>query len=113
MAFSAKPGTGLFLFLQELFMATHALTMESLLQIDSRLQAVAGGTADLRFSLLQFALVEDVFPVFKNMMTILAGEPGLDVTVVRERDGRSAFPDKVLRMIQDDLVRLSLDPRSG
>jgi hypothetical protein len=69
--------------------------MESLLQTYSRLRLMASGTADSLVSLLQFALVEDIFPVFIDVMTILAGKPGFNVTVVKKRNRRSLLLPKV------------------
>ena len=74
---------------------------------------MAGGTADPLVSFLQFALVEDIFSIFIDVMTILAGESGFDMTVVRKRNRRSSFFSKVLRVIQDDLVRLGLKRGAG
>ncbi len=112
MAFSAKSGTGHLLFLQELFVTAHALLMEGLFQIRPGVRSMAGRTANPRVSLLQLALVKDIFPLFVNVMTILAREPGFDMAMVREGNRGSSLLPKVLRMIQDDLVRLRLQRRS-
>jgi len=80
-------------------MASHALVMKSLLQVDSRPRLVASGTADPLGSLLQFALVEDVLPIFIDVMTILAGEPSFDVAIMSKGNRRSLLLPKVLRMI--------------
>ena len=94
-------------------MATHALVMKGLFQVGSRLRPMTGRTADPLLSLFQIALVEDIFSIFIDVMTILAGEPGFDMAVVREGNRRSSFFSKVLRMIQHDLVRLGLERGSG
>ena len=56
-------------------MATHALVMKSLLPNRVETSTMAGGTADSLVSLLQFALVKDIFSIFIDVMTILAGNP--------------------------------------
>ena len=80
-------------------MAADALVVKSLFQIDSKLWAVAGRTTDALISLLQFALVEDVFPIFIDVMTILAGEPEFDVAIMSKGNRRSLLLPKVFRMI--------------
>ena len=94
-------------------MATHALLMKGLFQVGSRLRPMTGRTADPLVSLLKFALVEDIFSIFIDMMTILAGEPGFDMAVVREGNRGPSFLSKVLRMIQYDPVRLGPERGSG
>jgi hypothetical protein len=60
---------------------------------------MASGTPASLVSLLQFALVEDVFPIFIDVMTILAGEPGFDVAIMSKGNRRSLLLPKVFRMI--------------
>jgi hypothetical protein len=60
---------------------------------------MASGTADPLVSLLQFVLIEDVFTIFIDVMTILAGEPGFDVAVMSKGNRRSFLLPKVFRMI--------------
>jgi len=94
-------------------MATHALLMKGLFQVGSRLRPMTGRTADPLVSLLKLALVEGIFSIFIDVMTILAGDPGFDMAIVREGNRRSSFFSKVLRMIQHDLVRLGPERGSG
>ena len=93
-------------------MAAHALLMKSLLQIGPGACSMTGSTANSPVSLLQVALVKNVFSLIIDVMTVLAGETEFDMTIMRERDGRSSFVLKVFRMIQDDLIRLCLKRRS-
>jgi len=72
-------------------MATDALVVKSLFQIESGIRAMAGRTADALFSFLQGTLLQDVFPVFINMMAVLARESGFGMTIMR-KGHRSSCP---------------------
>jgi len=65
-------------------MTTDALVVESLFEVESRIRSMTGGTADALFSFLQCAFLQDVFPVFIEMMAVLAGESGFGMTIMRE-----------------------------
>jgi len=112
VAFSAKSGTGLFLFFQKLPVAADALLMKGLFKIGPGICSMASRTANSPVSLLQLALVKNVFSVFVDVMAVLAGEAGFDMPIVKEGDRRSSLIPKVFRMIQDDLIRLRLKRRS-
>jgi hypothetical protein len=99
-------GTRLLLFLPILPMATDALVVKSLLQIESRLLAMASRAADAFFSCLQCPLVQDIFPVFINMMAVFARESGFRMTIMRKSHLRSCFSSRDVRTTQYDLVRL-------
>jgi hypothetical protein len=65
-------------------MAPDALVVKSLFQIESGIRAMAGRTADALFSFLQRTLLQDVFPVFINVMAVLARESGFGMTIMRK-----------------------------
>ena len=65
-------------------MAPDALVVESLFQVESEIRAMAGRTADALFSFFQHTFLQDVFPVFINMMAVLAGESGFGMTIMRK-----------------------------
>ncbi len=113
VAFTAKPGTRLLLFLQELFVATHALLMKSFFQIRPGVRPMASRAANPLVSLLQFGLVKDILPVFVDVMAILTGDSGFDMPAVRERNRGPCFIPKRFRMIQDDLIRLRVKDGPG
>ena len=69
-------------------MATAALIVKSLFQAESGIRPMAGRTADAFFSFLQCPFIQDVFPVFIEMMAVLAGESGFGMTIVRKGDRR-------------------------
>jgi hypothetical protein len=50
---------------------------------------MAGRTADALFSFLQCTFIQDVFPVFIEMMAVLAGESGFGMTIMRKGHRRS------------------------
>ena len=77
-------------------MAPDALVVESLFQVDSEIRAMAGRTADALFSFFQRALIEDVFSVFINMMTVLAGESGFGMTIMRKGHRRACLSSQGL-----------------
>jgi hypothetical protein len=88
-------------------MTTHALVVKSLLQIEPEPWTMASGTTDVLIPFLKFTFVQDVFPVFVDVMTILAGQASFDMFVVREGHRRSCFP------FQYNLVRLRSEGGSG
>jgi hypothetical protein len=55
-------------------MAAYALVVKGLFQINSKLWTVASRTADVLIAFLEFALIQNVFPIFVNMMAVLTGE---------------------------------------
>lgn len=77
-------------------MTTDALIVKSLFQVDSRIRSMTGRTADALFSFLQFAFVQDVFPVFIEMMAVLAGESGFGMTIMRKGHRRARPSSQVL-----------------
>ena len=91
MTFPTKAGARLFLFFLGPRMATHALVVKSLLQIESELWTMASGTTDALIPLLEFTLVQDVFPVFIDVMAVLAGQATFDMFVMRKGHRRSCF----------------------
>jgi hypothetical protein len=92
-------------------MTTDALVVKSLFQIDSKLWAVAGRTTDALISLLQFALVQNVFPVFINVMAVLTGQSRLHMAVVRNRHSGSFTFSKCLQRIEYNFVWLGAERR--
>jgi hypothetical protein len=65
-------GTCFFLFLLILAVAAYALFMESLFQIELGLRAMASKTTDVLISFLEFTFVQNVFPIFIDVMAVLA-----------------------------------------
>jgi len=65
-------------------MTTDALIVKGLFQVESRIRPMTGRTADALFSFLQCTLLQDVFPVFIEMMAVLAGESGFGMTIMRK-----------------------------
>jgi hypothetical protein len=53
-------------------MATCALAVKSLFQIESGLRAMAGKTTEVLIPFLKFALVQNIFPIFIDVMAVLA-----------------------------------------
>jgi hypothetical protein len=53
-------------------MATRALVVKSLFQIESGLRAMAGKTTEVLIPFLEFALVQNIFPIFIEVMAVLA-----------------------------------------
>jgi hypothetical protein len=70
-------------------MATDALVVKRLFQLESGIWAMAGRTADALFSFFQGTLLQDVFSVFINMMAVLARESGFGMTIMRKGHRRS------------------------
>jgi len=65
-------------------MTTDALVVKSLFQTESGIRSMTGRTADALFSFFQCTFIQDVFPVFIEMMAVLAGESGFGMTIMRE-----------------------------
>jgi len=65
-------------------MTTDALVVKSLFQPESGIGSMTGGTADALFSFLQCTFIQDVFPVFIEVMAVLAGESDFGMTIMRK-----------------------------
>ena len=65
-------GTCFLLFLLILAVATNALFMKGLFQIESGLRAMAIEAADVLIPFLEFTFIQDVFPIFIDVMAVLA-----------------------------------------
>lgn len=70
-------------------MTTDTLVVKNLFQTESGIRSMTGRTADALFSFLQCAFLQDVFPVFIEMMAVLAGESGFGMTIMRKGHRRS------------------------
>jgi len=93
--------------------AANTLVMESLFQTDSKVWAMAGGTTDTLISLLESALIQNVFPVFINMMAVLTGQSRFDMAVVMKGHSGSFTFSKGLQRIEYNLVRLGAERGDG
>jgi hypothetical protein len=91
MTASAEKGACLLILFQSLPMATDALVVKSPLQVGSRIRPMTRRTADVLFSFLQRTFIEDVLPVFIEMMAVLAGKSGFGVTIMRKGHCRSCL----------------------
>ena len=65
-------GTCLLLFLLIFSVATDALFMKGLFQIESGLRAMATEATDVLSPFLEFTFIQDVFPIFIDVMAVLA-----------------------------------------
>ena len=65
-------------------MTTDALVVESLFEVESRIRSMTGRAADALFSFFQCAFLQDVFPVFIEVMAVLAGESDFGMTIMRK-----------------------------
>jgi hypothetical protein len=88
-------------------MATRALLVKSLFQIESGLRTMASKTTKVLISFLKFTLVQNVFSTFIDVMAVLARKSCFDMAVMRKRHRRSGLP------LQHNLIRLSPQGRSG
>jgi hypothetical protein len=88
-------------------MTTHALVVKGLFQIGPNLLAVTRKTADALGSFFEFALVQNVFPVFIEVMAILTRQSCFDMAIVRKRHRRSRLA------FQYNLIRLGPEGRSA
>lgn len=77
-------------------MTTDTLIVKSLFQAESGIRPMAGRAADAFFSFFQGTFIQDVFPIFIEMVTVLAGESGFGMTIVRKGDRRSRLSLKDL-----------------
>ena len=92
--------------------AAHALTMEGLAEIDSRLLGVAMGTSDFGVTLFEFALVQDILTlVVILMMTIGTGEITGHVNFMGKSDGRTLFCSVRFPVVDQDVLGLSDEKR--
>jgi hypothetical protein len=80
-------------------MATYALVVKSLFQIESRLRTMTSGTTDALVALLEFTLVQNVFPVFIDVVAVLAGQSCFNMAIVRKGHRRSCSSSGDVRMI--------------
>jgi hypothetical protein len=55
-------------------MAAYALIVKGLFQTNSKLWTVASRTTDALIAFLELALIQNVFPIFVNMMAVLTGQ---------------------------------------
>jgi len=77
-------------------MTTHALIVKGLLQVEPKLWIMASGTTDALISFLEFALVQDVFSVFIDVMAVFAGQANFDMFVMRKGHRGSCFSSRDL-----------------
>jgi hypothetical protein len=74
-------------------MTPDALVVKNLFQMESEFRTMASGTTDILVSLLQFTFVQDVFPIFIDVMAVLAGESCFGMAIMRKGHCRSClFP---------------------
>jgi hypothetical protein len=88
-------------------MTTHALVVKSLLQMGPERWTMASGTTDVLIPFLKFTFVQDVFPVFIEVMAILARQACFNMAVMRKGHRRSCLP------FQYNLFGLRSEGRSG
>jgi hypothetical protein len=72
-------------------MATDALVVKSLFQVKPGLRTMASRTTNTLIPFLEFILLQNVFPVFINVMAILARQSSFSMTIVRKDHRRSCF----------------------
>src|SRR4030043_1908244 len=85
-------GNCFFLFCLNLPVATDALVVKSLFQIELGLRAMASRTTDFLIPFLKFTFVQNVFPIFIEVMAVLARQSCFNMAVMRKRHRRSCLP---------------------
>jgi hypothetical protein len=91
MTSPAIPGTRLFLFFLVFCMTAYALFVESFFRIETGLRTMTGRTTDVLIPFLELTFIQNVFPIFIEVMTVLTGQSHLGMAVVRKRYGRPLF----------------------
>src|SRR5512135_2407425 len=92
-------------------MATDALVVKGPLQFDLRLRSMTRRTANTLFSFRERTFIEDVFPVFIQMVAVLAGDACFGMTIMGKAHRRTSSFSRDLRIVQHDVFRLRREMR--